>query len=75
MENLIYPVYFTEKTKDTPSKYTEEKHVKSFDSYSEALTYCNFIKPIETTNFYLHIKCFSKRNNIFMTMDKEQVLF
>tara|TARA_B100000575_G_C23108604_1_gene640103 strand:+ start:1644 stop:1871 length:228 start_codon:yes stop_codon:yes gene_type:complete len=75
MGNLIYTVYYTEKRKDNPSKYTEQKHLKNFDSYSEALKYCKYLKPVKTTDYYFNIKCFSKRNNIFMTMDKEQVLF
>ena len=75
MGNLIYTVYYTKKRKDNPSKYTEQKHLKNFDSYFEAFNYCKYLKPIDTTDYYLSIKCFSERNKIFMTLDKEQVLF
>ena len=75
MMALTYAVYYTNERKDNLSKYTEQKHLKNFDSYFKALNYCMCLKPIETTSYYLNIKCFSKRSKIFMTMNKERIIF
>ena len=75
MGNLIYSVFYTKKRKDKPWKYTEQKHLKSLNSYLSAFNYCNYLKPEQNPDFYLIIKCFSKRQNTLCIMQTGKVIF